>query len=152
MLIAKIENGCVISIVDHKEVFGNVFPSAEQLSQKSYMPVNLWRDHNPLTQCLEPYSPAIEGEWVYTMRVRDMTDEEIQAAKDSAMSQIRADRNIFLTQSDHTQIPDNPNPKKAEWATYRQTLRDLPANISGDPRTFKDWPKNPDWKPIEMGV
>lgn len=152
MFIAKIENGEVVKIVDHREVFGGSAPTAEQLAQKSYMPVNLWKDHDPLTQCLEPSIPVIEGDWVYTMSVRDMTATEIQAAKDSAMSQIRGDRNRLLAQSDYTQIPDNPNPKKLDWATYRQVLRDLPANISGDPRTFKDWPKSPDWKPNGMGA
>lgn len=146
MLIAKVENGNVVGVIDHREVF-NGMPSDEQLAQSSYMKVNLWRDHDRLTQRLEKSTPVIEGEWVYTVSVRDMTAEEIQADKDSAMSQIRSDRNRFLSDSDYTQIPDNPNPKKSEWATYRQALRDLPANVTGDPRTFKDFPKNPDWKP-----
>ena len=153
MFIAKIENGQVVKVVDCRDVFGNTNPTAEQLAQKSYMPVNLGRDHNPLTQCLVPSTPVIEGEWVYTMSVRDMTPEEIQVAKDMAMAQIRADRNRLLASSDYTQIADNPTVKKAEWAAYRQTLRDLPANIAGDPRTFNDWPKNPDWNPTqEMGA
>lgn len=148
MFIAKIDNGQVVKVVDHREVYGNAVPTKEELSQKSYMPVNLWRDHDRLTQRLVPCDPVIEGDWVYTMEVKDMTAEEVQADKNSAMDQIRSQRNQLLAQSDYTQIPDNPNPKKADWATYRQTLRDLPANISGDPRIFSDWPKNPDWKPM----
>ena len=149
MLIANVENGQIIKVLDCRDVFGRVIPNDEQLANRGYMRVNLWRDHDRLTQKLVPCDPVIEGNWVYMMKVEQMTAEEIQSAKDSAMAQIRADRNRLLSDSDYTQVSDNPNPKKAEWATYRQTLRDLPANVTGDPRTFTDWPKNPDWKPLE---
>ena len=44
---------------------------------------------------------------------------------------IRASRNIKLANCDWTQMPDAPlsDSKKAEWATYRQALRDLPASV-----------------------
>jgi hypothetical protein len=40
---------------------------------------------------------------------------------------IRSQRNDLLYKSDWTQIPGNPltDEKRAEWATYRQQLRDL---------------------------
>lgn len=43
---------------------------------------------------------------------------------------IREMRESYLMMSDWTQIPDSPlsDEKKAEWAVYRQALRDLPAN------------------------
>lgn len=151
MFIAKIENGQVVKVIDHREVYGNANSSKEELAQKSYLMVNLWRDHDRLTQKLVPCTPVIEGDWVYTMEVQQMTADDIQAAKDSAMAQIRGDRNRLLARSDYTQIPDNPNPKKSDWATYRQALRDLPATVTGDPRTFTAWPKDPDWKPMDMG-
>ena len=59
-----------------------------------------------------------------------MTAEEIQSAKDSAMAQIRGQRDALLTKTDGTQAEDNPGAKKAEWATYRQALRDLPPTIT----------------------
>ena len=42
--------------------------------------------------------------------------------------EIRRKRNLRLKDSDWTQYPDSPlsNPKVAEWAVYRQSLRDLP--------------------------
>ena len=42
---------------------------------------------------------------------------------------IRLQRNELLNQSDWTQVNDSPlsDSKKQEWATYRQSLRDLPA-------------------------
>jgi hypothetical protein len=39
---------------------------------------------------------------------------------------LRLHRDRLLTQSDWTQLPDAPV-DKAVWATYRQALRDLPA-------------------------
>ena len=40
------------------------------------------------------------------------------------------ERDILLKESDWTQLPDSPlsAEKKAEWAAYRQALRDLPIN------------------------
>jgi len=43
---------------------------------------------------------------------------------------LRTIRNGLLEESDWTQVNDSPltTEKKAEWAVYRQALRDLPAN------------------------
>ena len=43
---------------------------------------------------------------------------------------LRSERDKLLAASDWTQLPDSPlsDSKKAEWVTYRQQLRDLPAN------------------------
>lgn len=45
---------------------------------------------------------------------------------------IRQARNDSLASSDWTQAADSPlsTSKKAEWATYRQTLRDYPASAN----------------------
>ena len=45
---------------------------------------------------------------------------------------VRRDRDLLLTESDWTQVADTPltDSKKAEWATYRQALRDVPATNS----------------------
>lgn len=53
-------------------------------------------------------------------------------------------RNSLLLISDWTQLPDVPlnNEKKAEWATYRQALRDVPAQ-QGFPDNIV-WPVAPD--------
>lgn len=42
-------------------------------------------------------------------------------------AEVRAKRNRLLAESDWTQAADSPltDAKKAEWATYRQALRDL---------------------------
>ena len=44
---------------------------------------------------------------------------------------LRTQRNVLLAESDWTQMSDSPltDSKKTEWATYRQTLRDLPSQV-----------------------
>lgn len=47
---------------------------------------------------------------------------------------VRFNRNKLLADSDWTQLPDSPlsTSVKTEWATYRQTLRDLTDNIDSN--------------------
>ena len=144
MLIAKVENGQVINVVDYRDVFGGSIPTDEQLVEKSYVRVNLFREHDRLTQKLITATPVLENGWVYTVAVAEMTAEEIQSAKDSAMAQIRGQRNRLLLACDWTQIADSTADKTA-WASYRTALRDLPSTITGDPRTFSAWPHDPNW-------
>ena len=50
------------------------------------------------------------------------------------MNTVRHHRDMLLMESDWTQMPDSPlsDSKKAEWATYRQALRDITKNC--DPK------------------
>lgn len=50
------------------------------------------------------------------------------ATNDQKWDQIRLWRAAELTKTDYTQLQDSPADKEA-WATYRQALRDLPANF-----------------------
>ncbi len=145
MFIAKIENGQVGEIIDFRTYFGNTTSVTDaQLATEGFVKVNLYRDHDRLTQKLVSCDPVLENGWVYTVAVADLTAEEIQSAKDSAMVQIRGQRNSLLAACDWTQIADSTADKTA-WATYRTALRNLPATITGDPRTFSDWPRDPNW-------
>jgi len=51
---------------------------------------------------------------------------------DEKWANLRYTRESLLYQSDWTQLSDSQlsSTKKTEWATYRQALRDLPANTS----------------------
>ena len=63
------------------------------------------------------------------------------------MIEIKHKRNMLLTASDWTQGADSPltDAKKAEWATYRQALRDVPANnASATGHKAVDWPTPPE--------
>jgi len=141
-----------ITVGDYRELFANTSfsssgPSAEFLAENNAKKVTLFKAYDRLTQKLVSCEAYDDGEFVSLAQVTDLTAEEIQAAKDSAMAQIRGQRNQLLKDCDWTQIADCTIPKKAEWTTYRQTLRDLPSTVT-DPRTFADWPHNPDW--VEM--
>ena len=57
------------------------------------------------------------------------------------LEQLRAKRNRLLAETDWTQSRDVTLPNDAEWATYRQALRDLPANTA-DPAN-PVWPTKP---------
>jgi hypothetical protein len=138
-----------ITIGDYRELFANTSfnangPSDEFLTANNAKKVNAFKAHDSLTQKLVSCSAYDDGAFVSIVQVADMSAEEIQAAKDSAMSQLRATRNTLLLACDWTQIADCTIPKKAEWATYRQALRDFPATVS-DARATVTWPRNPDW-------
>ena len=74
----------------------------------------------------------VNGEFVY----RDFS------TNDEKIINKRLERDILLRDSDWTQFGDSPlsDSKKTEWATYRQSLRDLPAQ-SGFPNV--DMPTKP---------
>jgi len=55
---------------------------------------------------------------------------------------VRQDRNRKLAESDWTQLDDTPTAKKLDWATYRQLLRDLPAQ--DDFPWSVEWPVPPE--------
>lgn len=58
-------------------------------------------------------------------------------------TQIRKERNQKLTECDWTQLDDTPldNVAKAQWAAYRQALRDVP-DQTGFPSNVV-WPSQP---------
>ena len=60
---------------------------------------------------------------------------------DALATQARAERDIRLTASDWTMISDAPVDQSA-WATYRQALRDVPAQ-AGFPENIV-WPTRPE--------
>ena len=102
----------------------------------------------------------INGQW-FTRFVAgpvftDTTDDEgnVTTAADNeaayrarvdanAGTSVRAERDKKLTDTDWTQMTDSPlsDSDKTAWATYRQSLRDLPT-ASGFPHTMT-WPEEP---------
>ena len=71
-------------------------------------------------------------------------DAQAEAA-DLNLSRTRAERDSHLRGSDWTQVADVAltAEKVAEWATYRQELRDYPAQ-SDRQSTLPDWPTPPE--------
>ena len=75
--------------------------------------------------------------------VFDCTTKQWVLNPDLASADVLTARNKLLFSTDWTQIPNNPltSEKQAEWATYRQELRDIPQQ-SGYPYNVV-WPVAP---------
>lgn len=71
---------------------------------------------------------AANQQVVVTRAVVPFTQEEIDAVSAEQAASVRAQRNSLLSQSDWTQVADAPV-DKAVWATYRQALRDITAQV-----------------------
>jgi hypothetical protein len=90
------------------------------------------------------YNSEIETqEW--SSELSDWVTTPIPAIPDEVFwERLRNERNLKLTNSDWSQLPDAPltTAKKTAWATYRQALRDLPENTE-DPKNVT-WPSQPE--------
>ena len=89
----------------------------------------------------EEAAPSLQHRW-------NGTDwEPIPEPIEYALLAIRVRRRILLNNCDWTQANDSPlsDTKKAEWATYRQALRDLPSNYTDTDEASKvEWPEEPE--------
>lgn len=152
MFIIKVIDGQVVGqMIDYRDVFGRSVPTDEQLASQQYMRVSLYAPHDPLTEKLVPSAPVVSGGFVVTVAAAPMTAEEIQAAKDAAMANVRTQRNHMLAATDWRYRRDLTT--TPDWDAYCQALRDLPATIAAsgaDPRTFTAWPRDPNW--VDMGL
>ena len=114
----------------------------------AFYSTDVWDEANiPVDQCIEitydQWQQALEltcgvVDGVHT--VIERSQEEIDEVK---MTYLRNQRNFLLKQSDWTQFADSPfsAEKKAEWALYRQALRDLPSNVNINNVVFPTEPK-----------
>lgn len=97
--------------------------------------------HNPLTQTrTEGDALLVDGVWKQNWVIANLPVAEAAVALSTEKGKIRTLRNDLLNASDWTQINDS-TADKAAWATYRQALRDIPAQ-NGFPLTI-EWPTSP---------
>jgi hypothetical protein len=68
----------------------------------------------------------VNGSWVEAWVATDVAAEEVANRTANQASSVRAERDSKLANSDWTQLEDAPVDQTA-WATYRQALRDVPA-------------------------
>ena len=112
----------------------NVYPVADR-PQPSF---------DPATENCNQVNPTFEnGEWVTAWQVTSASADEIAQRLVDESEAVRQDRNERLADSDWTQFNDSPlsSADKTAWATYRQSLRDLPS-AAGFPFTMV-WPEKP---------
>lgn len=95
-------------------------------------------------QILNIQAEQIDGVWTRTYTAID-GDEEYILRVDSEITRMQFQkRNGLLNNSDWTQMPDSPlsAEKKAEWAVYRQALRDMTEDSNWP--THCNWPTQPE--------
>lgn len=95
-------------------------------------------NYNPDTQDVEVGAISqINGAWTRGWTVTNKDTSKIAA-------NVRSQRNQALSSSDWTQVADSPltDAQKAEWATYRQQLRDITSQ-EGFPASIS-WPASPE--------
>ena len=93
---------------------------------------------------LESGESVIEGN--YNVQEYKIIGGEAVAQTVSIWPGVRELRDNLLSQSDWTQLSDSPltDSKKTEWATYRQTLRDIPSSQSSvTDKSNITWPTEP---------
>lgn len=131
---------------DHPEISFPQAPSAELLAQFSVFPVIRAPSpaHDPLTQNLREGDIALQdGAWVQGWVVEQAAPEELAA-------RLRATRDRRLSQSDWLVVKhiEQGQALPADWAAYRQALRDLPQQ-PGFPLEVV-WPVAPDTDPTDQ--
>jgi hypothetical protein len=82
----------------------------------------------------------IDGKWTRVWKIRDYTEEELNASFDFHSKRMRDIRNQLLSETDWTQLPDSPV-NSSDWADYRQQLRNIPEQ-EGFPWQV-EWPNPP---------
>jgi len=86
----------------------------------------------------------IDGKWYTEFKISTATGDAATAIDNNVAAGKRTERNQLLADCDWTQTADKgglSDSKVTEWATYRQSLRDLPT-ASGWPHTVT-WPTKP---------
>lgn len=145
MLIAKIQDDTVVAVSDYREIFPNTSfpasgPDGEFMEANSCLPVCVFKTYDSLTEKLASVAPYIEDSQVFTIAVEPLTPEEIEANTQSQWAKVRSQRDTMLSDCDWTQLPDVNIPNKADWAAYRQSLRDITDQT--DPYNIV-WPMQP---------
>jgi hypothetical protein len=88
-----------------------------------------------------------ETEYIEYQQVRDKTQEEIDSETEGKWENVRAQRNIYLQESDWTQLTDVSFDAETEvaWKEYRRKLRDITNFPSPDAVI---WPEKPVPSPV----
>lgn len=104
----------------------NDIPSAELMAHY----------YDAATTSLVPLPPKPEGFYRF-----DGATKQWQFDAETADREARQQRQTLLFNSDYTQLPDAPVSNKADWAAYRQALRDITGQADY-PRSIV-WPVAP---------
>jgi len=112
---------------------------------------NVWNEENRSDWCVITGGDEIDrdhlwagGEALYSIGEQGIVAKDARAELKIKMARIRMQRNGMLSTCDWTQLSDSLLSKQVmgSWATYRQSLRDVPNQENFDPDDF-EWPESP---------
>lgn len=101
-------------------------------------------EHDALTHKVKEDKPVlVDGVWTQQWSVVPLSEEEIGEINQNAARAARAERDRLLAETDWVVIKayERSEVLPAEWQTYRQALRDVPAQ-EGFPHHVV-WPEKP---------
>ena len=137
MLIAIVNGQTVEKVGEYQSLFPNTsFPSTgvsdSFLAENNAKKVNVFKPYDANTQKLVSVAPYVEGEWVYTVDVANLTPEDIAARQASEAAQNKSKAEAILARTDWTQVPDVDLVNKSEFTAYRATVRAIALNPTWD--------------------
>jgi len=158
-MFAEIKNGAVVTFpYDYDTLVQKnpytKFAQTDLLSMYSGTEANL--EGNELVRIVETNTPSFDNKtqkivknlvptllnnvWTLEWTIQSLSQTEQDLQNDSEAKSVRQIRSEKLKNCDWTQVSDSPVDKTA-WATYRQSLRDLPS-ATGFPWDM-EWPTEP---------
>jgi len=113
-------------MIDYAAVLTDLYPSSEWTLNGDTYDGLVWLSDTP-----KPSQAELDDAW-----------HEVQQRR--WLLTMRRQRDRLLAASDWTQMPDSPltDEQRAAWATYRQALRDAPANWTPAPTWDAPEPPN----------
>lgn len=116
-------------------------PTDEQLAEANVVAVKQLKVPKPVDEFNYNLKPVCQpdGTWQEEWVQTETSAEAREGNKKWYSHLIVTHRNLLLTQSDWTQMPDAPLTNREAWKTYRQALRDVPLQ-EGFPFNVQ-WPR-----------
>lgn len=148
-MYAKLNNGQVETYPytigqlrkDHHNVSFPKVLTDDVLAQFNIVKITPTERPNDHTKNFTVTIAQVNDVWVEKWVATNATQAEITERTTSKAAQVRAERNKLIADCDWTQVADSPVDKQT-WATYRQALRDVPAQ-AGFPWEVT-WPVKPE--------
>jgi hypothetical protein len=152
MFIAIVNGQTVEQVGDYQVLFPNTSfpatgPTPKWMAENSCMYVNTYLPYDQSTQVLTTVAPYIlvadptkPLDWVYTVKVEQMTPEQLAQYRQSIAAQNKTKAANLLSQTDWTAIPDVADPLKsdpylvnqAEFVAWRSNIRAIAVTPTWD--------------------
>lgn len=144
-MIAIVQNNEIVKTGSVRSLFPNTSftetgPSDAWKAENGVVDIVYTRSFDEATQHLETADAYLEDGVVYAVRVVTNSDEYNTQRATDEWNEVRSLRDMYLQESDWTQLSDVSNVDKTAWATYRQQLRDI--TNQADPFNIT-WPSTP---------